>query len=611
MNEQHKADAPTPSIADAASTVRKTSAQLAQTPPVSLDQMANNAPPGQGVQTKDEVAPPVPAPEVEIEKEYVPHIRSLEYYGGIPLVQAAAMGEELSKVRPGVPLFDEMGAVDIHALSMSIQSGMHGEVRYALDQLVSLSSDPRCLQLSLVDCGDLMDALIECAEEQLMTLAEGSAVISEETEIPNFEELSRAARTENDGLKDDPEFASPEYEMQQAVDRILAVTTILRNISFADSALNHDMLASGPLIPFIAATVKLIGTRETFFQNARSTLDFYKDCVTLLSNICHRVELPSKEDALAILQFLAAFAPAPPAVDTSNDRVIFALYDPKLHHYLASALDALAKLLARDEPNRAFYKSLFAADYSAYLLSNQTQSPTSLLLTRAFALAIAPIPDRSKGNLAGALALRVAEARKPFLSQGMLAADILASLCPGANDSVNAGGLPSLAQMWLESEDGWAKSLMSLVIQLASDAHAAPGVTQRRDPATGRIQVIEDVRSGFGIVVQRATAMFVKLADRCEALDSEKNRHNGRPVVSATMVNGDDKGVNGTDKANHDKSGGCERNGNDVEADFSVAIPFADVVPCAEEMLAMLSNPMFEPVTLRNLLALAKLVGNV
>lgn len=57
--------------------------------------------------------------------------------------------------------------------------------------------------------------------------------------------------------------------------------------------------------------------------------------------------------------------------------------------------------------------------------------------------------------------MRVVEIRKPSLMQGMLAADILASLAPGPESG--------LARRWLGSEDGWAKSLVRLCTVLTKE----------------------------------------------------------------------------------------------------------------------------------------------
>jgi len=619
---------------------RKPSIQPPQTPSIVLDERRTSQTPGQAEPANGLHVPVIPDVLAGPSNEYIPRQRSLELYGGLPLVQIAAMGEELSKVRPGMQTFDEMGIVDIHAITLSVQSGIHGEVRYALDQLVSLSSDARCMQLSLIDCGDLVDTLLECAEDQLEILTQASQVISEEAHVPTYEELARASRAESETLQDDPEFASPKYELRQAVDRLLAVTTILRNISFADSAPNHDMLASGPLIPFIASTVKLIGTYESLLRTAESTLGFFKDCVTLLSNICHRVELPSKEDACGILLLLISFAPMPPDMDTTNtNHITFVPYDPKLHQYLPSAIDALAKLLARDEPNRTHFKSIFASNYSSYLsaVDNTAELQRKLLLTRAFALAIAPIPDRSSALLPGSALSRVTEARSPFLCQGMLAADILSHLCPGASDPSTSHATstgdpytppPSLAQAWLESEDGWAKSLLHMTIQLASESQVG-NISQRRDPVTGRVQLVEDPRAGFVIVVQRGAAVLARLAEKCDrsgSVDAKKPLLDDVLSERTNDVTLTDDSVTEERNETGESGAGAEPTSNGETAtegeevpvatpsiprsyDIGIGFPFTELAPRTDELFAALGSPTFDPVTLRSLLILERLVA--
>lgn len=562
---------------------QKQSSQHLETPPIEAVEKAESTTPTPLAVAREPLAVVEPPIVPEVSTEYIPQIRNLETHGGFAIPHLAALGEELSKLRPGVPFLEELGVVDIHALTMSIQSGINGEMRYALGQLVTLSSDQR-LQLSLVDCGDLMETLVDCAEDHLEILADYAEEASDQIDIPPFEEICRAARMENEGLQDNPLFTSQEYEWHRAAERILIITAILRNMSFADSAPNHDMLAGKPLISFISSAVRLMGTRNMPFINARNTQNFMKDVVTLLSNISHRVELPGNEEATCLLHFLSSFRPAPPGSSDIIPGMSFSPYDPNVHHYLPSAIDAFAKLLARDDPNRTYCKSVFASDLSSSATPTttpNTRSPSQYLITRAFALAIAPMPDRSKGNYSSTLSststiVRLAEARKPFLSQGMLAADILASLVTGSADPGNGTTL-SLAQLWLESEDGWAKSLMDLVLQLATDAGAGGGMLPappQRHPSTGRL-VADDAASaaatatanptGLGIIVQRASGMLLKLAEKCEKKD------------------------------------GPGRDG--------VVVDFTDVAPGAEVMLAALTNPVFDPVALRHLVGFVRVAG--
>jgi len=66
----------------------------------------------------------------------------------------------------------------------------------------------------------------------------------------------------------------------------------------------------------------------------------------------------------------------------------------------------------------------------------------------------------------------ILEARKPYLMQGMLAADILASLAPGVESGV--------AKSWLTSEDGFAQNLCRLTVQLCLDATPQPQIPHQR-----------------------------------------------------------------------------------------------------------------------------------
>lgn len=196
-----------------------------------------------------------------------------------------------------------------------------------------------------------------------------------------------------------------------------------------------------------------------------NTLDFMKDSIVFLSNLAQAVEIPGREQALCLLHFLLAFAPCPPPVTTSSDKIIFSPYDPAIHRYLPPAVDSLAKLLARDEPNRTFYKILFGSEASL--------SPPFDLLTKAFALAISPIPGQRRDEQRGSF-MKIVEARKPHLMQGLLAAEILSSLVPGHETSV--------AKSWLTSEDGFAQSLLRLITMLASEPSQAPPPPVRGAP---------------------------------------------------------------------------------------------------------------------------------
>jgi len=222
--------------------------------------------------------------------------------------------------------------------------------------------------------------------------------------------------------------------------------------------------------------------------------------VIFLSGVSHEVALPGREQALCLLHFLLAFAPCPLPNYVGSDRVIFSPYDPAVHRYLPAALDSLAKLLARDEPNRTHYKTIFASDVAS--------SPPFDLLTRTFALAISPIPDDKQETKRGNLA-PIVEARKPFLMQGMLAADILSNLAPGFETGV--------AKSWLTSEDGFSQNLSRLIQILCLET--SPQLShQRAQPVPKGVEdeALLNVTLG-GISVLR------RLSEKCRDPDNPKS----------------------------------------------------------------------------------------
>ncbi|MCJ1350370.1 MAG: hypothetical protein MMC33_000351 [Icmadophila ericetorum] len=381
--------------------------------------------------------------------------------------------------KPTVPKFTELGVIDIRALIMSLRSGLHAEVRLALDTLTTLSYDQHAPALE--ECEDLIETLIDCAEEQVDLLAENAAEVSDVMLISPYEEVVRGCRAEVETLQDIPEFGSLEYDLDRSVDRLTCITTILRNFSFYET--NHRFLADSTVVKFMTTVIRYLGTRNMLLRTHRQTLDFTKDVVTYLSNVSHSIDLPGKEEASCILHFLLSFAPSPPPTHSGGGEIMFSLYNPSIHRYLPPAVDSLAKLLARDDPNRTFYKSIFAADSSS--------SPPYDLLTRTFALAVAPIPELAKCNI------NIVEARKPYLAQGMLAAEILITLIPGAEHT--------LARSWLNSQDGFAMSLLQLITLLLNHERA---VTPTRQPPPA------PDASAYDMVTHRAISVLRKLVEK-------------------------------------------------------------------------------------------------
>ena len=453
-----------------------------------------------------------------------------ETWAGIEPSTLTRIVDELIKHRPNVPTVQELGVIDIRALTMSLRSGIHAEVRLALDTLASLSFDSR-FPMHLENCEDLVEILIDCADAQVDLLAENAAEVSDVMLISPYEEVVRGCRLEFETLQEAPQFGSLEYDLDRSVDRLICITTILRNLSFCAENLTH--LADPIIIKFLATVIRYLGTRNLLLRSHRNTLDFTKDIIIYLSNISHKIDLPGKEEALCMLHFLLSFAPCPPPATSGTDAVTFSRYIPSVHPYLPPAVDSLAKLLARDEPNRTFYKSIFAADSASM--------PSYDLLTRTFALSISPVPDygsvdplalvedpeddqrkKAKNDPSAKKAPLLArvEARKPYLAQGMLAAEILANLVPGPEHA--------LARSWLLSADGFAMNLLRLVCCLT--LNNSPLQAHRRHASMGKQSEANGSCEGTHMITRRGMAVLRKLAEKC------RNAENPAYGVLATVL---------------------------------------------------------------------------
>lgn len=489
-------------------------ASPAQSKAGSLSLPGSAHPENQGLQAESAASMRFPAPFAADPDEYMPCSREIATFGGLDTKAIEKVAEDLRHSKIDVPAPIELGMVDIQALTRSIQSGIHGEVRLALDTLASLTSADHYNHIpippiDLQHCDDLVDTLVECAEEQADLLAENSEEASNEVTIPLYEDVVRACRIERLSLRKIKLFGTPSYELDKAVDRLICITTILRNLSDPVYQHNHKFLADEVVIKFLCVIIRYLGTREMLLQTHANTLDLMKDIVMLLSNIASEVVIPGREQAYCLLQFLLAFTPSPAPI-LSGEPLFFPSYDPSLQPYLPHAVDALAKLLARDEPNRTFYKAIFAADAAP-----SSSSPCELL-TRTFALAISPIPppgplplsplDHPRDpRLADSFDTRpsnlpsLVEVRKPFLMQGLLAADILASLAPGYESGI--------ARAWLACGNGFAQNLFLLVRQLSAQFE---GVSHRGGHQRG--QPRRD--SELVYIVRLAVSMLRRLSEK-------------------------------------------------------------------------------------------------
>ncbi|MCJ1387930.1 hypothetical protein MMC18_000773 [Xylographa bjoerkii] len=432
----------------------------------------------------------VPFAENKMDVLNVQPNKSTIFYGGIQLGWVDDLIKPILLDKPNVPKVHELGNVDIRALTMSLRSGIHAEVRVALDTLATITTtssveEERNIPL-LSQCEELVETLVECAEEQVEFLAESAAEVSDVMLICPYEEVVRGCHLEGKSLLDIPEFGTVNYDLDRAVDRLICITTILRNLT--DKPRNHEILAEPHVIKFMTTVIRYLGTRNMFLRTHRNSLDFSKDVVIYLKNLADSIKLPGKEEALCILHFLLSFAPSPSPTACGSDAIMFSSYDPAMHQYLPAAVTGLAKVLARDDPNRTFYKTIFAADSAS--------SPQYDLLSRAFGLAIAPIPHYSRHQLT------ILEIRKGFVAHGLIAADILVTLIPTSEHS--------LARSWLTSEDGFATRLLRLLssYNVERPPYASNGGGRHLD------------REGDGMITNLGISILRNLAEKSKDSDS-------------------------------------------------------------------------------------------
>ena len=92
---------------------------------------------------------------------YAPQVHSVQTDGGYNIGALYELGNVISRVIPNMPSVDEMGVIDTRAIMLSLASGIHGEVRYALDMLAITSCDQR-ISFDLDKCDDMLDVIIDC-----------------------------------------------------------------------------------------------------------------------------------------------------------------------------------------------------------------------------------------------------------------------------------------------------------------------------------------------------------------------------------------------------------------------------------------------------------------
>ena len=383
----------------------------------------------------------------------------------------------MDSLRPSVPQFQDLGAVDIHALTMSLRSGLPGELCNALDTLTVLLNDTRII-LSLNDCWDLLDALLEIAEDDCEILEQGfrtkrrrvsCSPTREKKALLDFDHYHDLMRSCQGFSEDLDELIQGEekdaVQLRLSADRLLCVTALLRNFSFVE--FNHEVLAGEDVIRFLTRILRGLQSSKLrpFLVTRRNNLELARDIITLLSNVAHCIRLPDIDCAQVIYSFILSFAPEDRTV-LNPEALIFACYKPSRDAYLPPALDTLAKLLVVDHPNKEYFVTLLRATTDKP--DGSQFSRGDVFLTKAFGMSVSVLPSNEPAQ-----AFFTKEERMALAEQGMMAATALVEMLPSDGD---------LARYWLSSKDNFGARLVRTIFHLAAihDQRLPPGM-----PANG------------------------------------------------------------------------------------------------------------------------------
>ena len=395
-------------------------------------------------------APPEPAEQ----KDKTLYVSYVDYFGnrfgGFDPDRFAEMADVIHLARPPFRSFFESDPLDVRAAGLGIQSGITREVCFALNALLAAT---RRQFLQLAQCEDLLDILVDCAQTQVERLAENSKEISDVVEFPSYEAVVRNIHTDTFHLADPAEFGSSEYEKETAANQLLTITAILRNLSFplpmSKQINNNQSLTSPLLIKFISNAIRLIGTRDMLLGTNINTAYFMVDLVVLLSNVAANniphspinLQIPSREHASNLLNFLLAFAPQP---DPSSAEELRLRLLPSAHQPILSPRDRHVRQASGEQ---RFQPGVLQSHHvravrTATLFSVNSTQPLAIhqqyaLLTRAFGFAIAALPDRNGLQPPDEILFQKREAT---LRNGLLAADVISGLLPTTGPVGGGGG---------------------------------------------------------------------------------------------------------------------------------------------------------------------------
>ncbi|CAI2168540.1 2583_t:CDS:2 [Funneliformis geosporum] len=271
---------------------------------------------------------------------YAPKTRKVDSYGGLDLRVFEKFSLPLT-----IPGIQELGAVDVHALTMSLKCGMKLEVTNALNTLTTLSYR-NCLELK--QCGDLIDVLFDMVLEYVDYVSLNEEIVEEsiisQRKFKSYRELYQLSKQECEefALRD-----SISEEWLPLHEQCWCVTNMIRNFSFNFE--NQEHLASHPRFLAVLMRILYIGCDDNYMQNTyNSENDFGSDLKAKRIKVIRKRAyyiLELRKSVLIILSNIAAYIPLP-SIYVARDllTLIGDFMDSMDDYYSQIALEVFSKL---------------------------------------------------------------------------------------------------------------------------------------------------------------------------------------------------------------------------------------------------------------------------
>ncbi|KAI8330783.1 hypothetical protein BC941DRAFT_440135 [Chlamydoabsidia padenii] len=228
------------------------------------------------------------------------------------------------EIKPMVAQLPELGTIDIHAVIMSLKSGMKMEMANALNTLTMLTVHT---PITLVHCDDLLDALLDILDQDFFgyrsrtttttTTTTSSPNIPDQLQV-NYADLFDMSLDEMKSLIPTLEDSTSEIWLSLR-ERCLCILNLLRNLSFIPN--NVEYLAKHGR--FVDTLLKLLnytrGIKEEDWDDSRrseawfvgvrrmDTLDHRKSVLMIFSNIGVNLKLAEPSMARAFVRLLHDF----------------------------------------------------------------------------------------------------------------------------------------------------------------------------------------------------------------------------------------------------------------------------------------------------------------